>query len=96
VELDANSTQLSRLLDKGISAERVAQQLGVSRAAIENQLELWLTRRWVVECDGRFLGVAASMDAEIPPGVPENMRGEIAVALYLHRMKQSWKASGLG
>lgn len=96
IELDHHSTQLSRLLDKGVTAEEAAERLGSSKVAIQDQLDLWLTRGWAVKCDGRYLGVAASMDGEIPSGIPDAMRGEIAVAMYLHRMRQSWKATGAG
>ncbi len=93
IELNDQDTQLSRLLDKGITAERAAERLGLSGALIQDRLDLWLRHRWIVRCDGLYLGVAASMDAEIPEGIPEAMQGEIAVALYLHRLRQSWSAT---
>ena len=95
IELDPQSTQLLRFLDKGTTVERAAERLGAAKAAIQDQLDLWLTHRWIVSCDGVYLGVAASMDAEIPSGIPDAMQGEIAAAIYLHRMQQSWRAAGM-
>jgi hypothetical protein len=82
--------------DAGASLEAVAQKASISTDQARRVLDGLLEDRFVVPLDGRFLGVAVSLDAAIPVTLPESVLPSLAHGLYRKRIVALSPMASLG
>ena len=82
--------------DAGASLESVAQKASISTDQARRVLDGLLEDRFVVQLDGRFLGVAVSFDAAIPVTLPESVLPSLAHGLYRKRIAALSPMASLG
>lgn len=92
-QLDGSMADLSRILDTGVSSEELKQQSGIPRLELDALLESYCDLRWALKMDGRYIGLAVPMDAEMPTEIPVSMQGCVATALFEHQIREIWKTA---
>jgi hypothetical protein len=84
--------------DAGASLDAVAQKTGLSTEEARRVLDGLVADRFVVPLDGRFLGVAVSLDAAVPVTLPEAILilPSLAHGLYRKRIVALTPMASLG
>jgi ribosomal peptide maturation radical SAM protein 1 len=72
--------------DAGATVGAVAAAVGEPETRVRDILAGFIERRWVVELDGRFLGLAVQLDEVVPASLPESVLSPMCHAIYVKRL----------
>jgi hypothetical protein len=73
--------------DAGATLSTVATTVGCDEAAAAAILDRFVHERWVVRVDGRYLGLAVSLDGHIPESLPASVWPSLCHAIYVQRLR---------
>jgi ribosomal peptide maturation radical SAM protein 1 len=73
--------------DAGATAGAVAAAVGCDEATALAILERFVRERWALRVDGRYLGLAVSLDGHIPESVPDSVWPSLCHAIYVQRIR---------
>jgi ribosomal peptide maturation radical SAM protein 1 len=73
--------------DAGATPGAVAAAIGCDEPAALAILDRFAGERWVVRVDGRYLGLAVSLDGLIPESLPASVWPSLCHAIYVQRVR---------
>jgi ribosomal peptide maturation radical SAM protein 1 len=73
--------------DAGATAAAVAASVGCDAATATEMLDRFVAERWVVRVDGRYLGLAVSLDGHVPESLPDSVWPSLCHAIYVQRIR---------
>jgi ribosomal peptide maturation radical SAM protein 1 len=73
--------------DAGATPGAVAAAAGCDEATALEILDRFARERWVVRVDGRYLGLAVSLDGHIPESLPASVWPSLCHAIYVQRLR---------
>jgi ribosomal peptide maturation radical SAM protein 1 len=73
--------------DAGATLSAVTTAVGCDEATATGILERFVGERWVLRVDGRYLGLAVSLDGHIPESLPASVWPSLCHAIYVQRLR---------
>lgn len=73
--------------DAGATLGAVTTAVGCDEATAVAILDRFVRERWVLRVDGRYLGLAVSLDGHIPESLPESVWPSLCHAIYVQRLR---------
>jgi hypothetical protein len=73
--------------DAGATLSAIASAVGSDEAVAEAILDRFVRERWVLRVDGRYLGLAVSLDGHIPESLPASVWPSLCHAIYVQRLR---------